>query len=80
MFTAFHYRSDPVTNLLTVNTVGKNVGFPLFTCVQKNRHGKALLEFTNLNGRKRSRKEVNKIPNAYIRDLGPVYMEVGDPR
>ena len=40
----------------------------------------ALFEFPNLNGRKQSRKEVSKIPNASIRDLGPVYMEVGDPR
>ena len=40
----------------------------------------ALFEFTNLNGRKRSQKEVSKIPNASIRDLGPVNMEVGGPR
>ena len=40
----------------------------------------ALFEFTNLNGRKQSRKEVSKIPNASIRDLGPVYMDVGDPQ
>ena len=29
----------------------------------------ALFEFPNLNGRKRSRKEVSKIPNASICDL-----------
>ena len=29
----------------------------------------ALFEFPNLNGRKRSRKQVSKIPSASIRDL-----------
>ena len=65
----------PVTNLLTVNTVGKNVGFSLCTKEQN-----ALFEFTNLNGRKRSRKEVSKILNASIRDLGSVLHEGGGPQ
>ena len=40
----------------------------------------ALFEFTNLNGRKRSRKEVSKIPNASIRYLGSVLHEGGGPQ
>ena len=51
--------------------------FIVYMCTKKQN---ALFEFTNLNGRKRSRNEVSKIPNASIHDLGPVYMEVGDPR
>ena len=67
----------PVTSLLTVKDCWRKCRIFVYMCTKEQN---ALFELTNLNVRKRSRKEVSKTPNASIRDLGPVYMEVGDPR
>ena len=57
----------PVTSLLTVKDCWRKCRiFIVYSCTKEQN---ALFDFTNLNGRKRSRKEVSKIPNTSIRDL-----------
>ena len=77
VFTAFHYRSSCYKPTYCEHCWQKCRIFIVYMCTQEQN---ALFEFTNLNGRKQSRTEVSKIPNASIRDLGPVYMDVGDPQ